>query len=140
MPMSRISVPAHLSREKVRALADAVQAALVQTCDVSPKDRFQLISRFADQDRIIDPTFPDVERTSDASIIEILFLKGRDKVKKRLLYREIVRGAAAAGFRADDIFVTLMENEPIDWSLGRGVAYDQSAETVNHSASEKASG
>src|SRR4051794_15341909 len=70
MPMSRISVPTHLSREKVRALADAVQAALVQTCDVSPKDRFQLISRFADQDRIIDPTFPDVERTSDASIIE----------------------------------------------------------------------
>lgn len=129
MPMARISVPAHLSNEKVRSFADAVQAALVQTCNVDPKDRFQLISRFADYDRIIDPTFPNVARTAEASIVEILFLKGRDDDKKRALYREIANGAVAGGFHADDIMVTLLENASIDWSLGRGVAYDKSGET-----------
>jgi hypothetical protein len=38
---------------------------------VPANDRFQLVSRFAEQDIIIDPTFPGVARTADASIVEI---------------------------------------------------------------------
>ncbi|TXJ09654.1 MAG: hypothetical protein E6Q28_15230, partial [Afipia sp.] len=55
MPLARISVPAHLPQSQVIALADAVHDALVATCDVPPKDRFQLISRFAQGSMIIDP-------------------------------------------------------------------------------------
>ena len=123
MPLVRISVPAHLAAEKVRVLADAVHEALVAACDVSPNDRFQLVSRFAAADMIIDPTFPDVARSSDASIVEITFLKGRTDDKKRSLFRKIVSGAVAGGFRPDDVMVALVENAPIDWSLGRGEAY-----------------
>ncbi len=123
MPLARISVPAHLSAEKVRALADAVHEALVTTCDVPPGDRFQLISRFAAEAMIIDPSFPDVVRSADASIVEITFLAGRDDRKKRRLYQVIVDQAVAAGFRADDVMVALTENAPIDWSLGRGLSY-----------------
>ena len=123
MPLARISVPAHLPQSQVIALADAVHHALVATCDVPPKDRFQLISRFAQGSMIIDPTFPDVIRTADASIVEITFLAGRDDHKKRLLYRVIVDKCVAAGFRADDILIALTENQPMDWSLGGGLAY-----------------
>jgi len=31
----------------------------------------------------------------------------------------------AGGFRSDDVMVTLVENAPIDWSLGRGEAYEE---------------
>jgi hypothetical protein len=86
-------------------------------------DRFQLISRFADDDRIIDPTFPNVERTADASIVEITLLEGHDDTRKQLLYREIALGAATGGFSSDDIFVALLENVRVDWSPGRGIAY-----------------
>jgi hypothetical protein len=127
MPLARISVPAHLAQTQVIALADAVHDALVTTCGVPPKDRFQLISRFAQGAMIIDPTFPDVARTADASIVEITFLAGRDAEKKRLLYRAIADGAVAAGFKADDIMIALTENGPIDWSLGRGLAYGDHA-------------
>jgi hypothetical protein len=123
MPLVRISVPVHLSTEKVRVLADAVHAALVQACNVPVNDRFQLISRFADDDRIIDPTFPNVDRTADASIVEITLLEGHDDSRKRLLYREIALGAAAGGFSTDDIFVALLENARVDWSPGGGIAY-----------------
>jgi hypothetical protein len=123
MPLARISVPAHLCADKVRALADAVHEALVATCEVPPGDRFQLISRFAAEAMIIDPSFPDVARSAGASIVEITFLAGRDDPKKRRLYRDLVERAVAAGFRADDIMVALVENAPIDWSLGRGHAY-----------------
>jgi len=124
MPLVRISVPAQLAAEKVRVLADAVHEALVATCDVSLKDRFQLVSRFAAADMLLDPTFPDVERSADASIVEIIFLKGRTDDKKRSLFRKIVSGAVAGGFRPDNVMVALVENAPIDWSLGRGEAYE----------------
>jgi hypothetical protein len=31
----------------------------------------------------------------------------------------------AGGYRPDDVMVALVENEPIDWSLGRGEAYEK---------------
>jgi hypothetical protein len=123
MPLARIAVPHHLPAEKVRALADAVHRGLVGTCNVPEKDRFQLVTRFADGMMILDPTFPDVARTRDACVVEIAFLKGRTREQKRLLFRAIADGAVAAGFAGDDIFVALVENGAEDWSLGHGVAY-----------------
>lgn len=123
MPLARIAVPHHLPATKIRALADAVHRGLVGTCGVPEKDRFQLVARFADGMMILDPTFPDVARTSDACVVEIAFLKGRTREQKRALFRAIADGAVAAGFAGDDIFVALVENGAEDWSLGHGVAY-----------------
>lgn len=125
MPLARISVPAHMTADKVRCLADAVHEALVSTCNVPANERFQLVSRYAAQDMMIDPTFPNMDRTADASIVEILFLTGRTDERKRSLYRAIAAAAVAGGFRPDDVMVALVENEPIDWSLGRGEAYEK---------------
>ena len=123
MPLARISVPAHLPPARARALADAVHEGLVATCNVPEKDRFQLITRFAADAMIMDPVFPDVMRTADACIVEIMFLGGRSDEQKRTLYRHVARTGVMAGFTADDIMITLTENAPIDWSLGRGEAY-----------------
>lgn len=123
MPLARISVPAHLPPIRIRALADAVHDGLVATCAVPPKDRFQLISTYSPEMMLIDPTYPDVVRTAEASIVEILFLAGRTPDQKRRLYRRVVDDAVRAGFAPDDIMVTLTENAPIDWSAGRGLAF-----------------
>jgi len=125
MPLARISIPSHLAAAKALALADAVHEALISTCNVPANDRFQLVTRFEGKDMLLDPTFPEVERSAEASIVEIIFLAGRSDDRKRSLYRAIVAGAVAAGFRSDDVMVTLIENSPIDWSLGRGEAYDR---------------
>jgi phenylpyruvate tautomerase PptA (4-oxalocrotonate tautomerase family) len=123
MPLARLSVPMHLPAQRVKALADAVHAALVATCNVPEDDRFQLISRFPAEAMIINPTYPDANRTVDASIVEITFLRGRTDDQKRKLYRHIVDQAVAAGFVSDDIMIALTENAPIDWSLATGKAY-----------------
>ena len=123
MPLVRISVPEALSAEKVRALADAVHEGLVSTCKVPVKDRFQLISRFNQDAMILDPTFPDLKRSSEASVIEVLFLEGRTVEQKSALFRRVANEAVAAGFLADDIMITLTENATTDWSLGRGQSF-----------------
>ena len=129
MPLARISVPATLPTPKARRLADAVHEGLVTTCNVPLKDRFQLISVFESEQMIVDPTFPDVNRTPEASIVEILFLEGRTVTQKSALFQNIAAGAIEAGFAGDDIMITLSENAPTDWSLGYGRCYGQNHES-----------
>jgi phenylpyruvate tautomerase PptA (4-oxalocrotonate tautomerase family) len=123
MPLARISVPAHLAPARIRALADAVHEGLVETCGVPPNDRFQLVSIYPREMMFIDPTFPDVARTPDASIIEILFLEGRTIDQKKNLFQRIADRAVSAGFSGDDVMIVLTENAPVDWSLGCGLAF-----------------
>lgn len=123
MPLSRISIPAHLPQKKVVALADAVQDGLVEACAIPREDRFQLISRYAPDSMIIDPHFPDAQRTADASIVEILLIGGRSAAQKAQLYRRIVEGAISAGFAGDDIMIAVIENTRGDWSAAKGQSY-----------------
>ena len=123
MPLSRISVPSLLSPAKVRALADAVHHGLVTTCDVPDKNRFQLVSCYPSGSMILDPTFPDVRRSAEACVIEILFLEGRTTEQKSRLFQTIAARARDAGFSSDDIMIALVENAPTDWSLGRGLSF-----------------
>ncbi|WP_283844315.1 tautomerase family protein [Bradyrhizobium manausense] len=123
MPLARISVPAQLPIERVHALADAVHEGLVETCGVPSNDRFQLVCRYAPDLMLIDPTFPNVTRTAEASIVEILFLQGRTIDQKKRLFRSIAERAVSAGFCGDDIMIALSENAAVDWSLGHGLAF-----------------
>ena len=123
MPLTRISVPQHLAPNQVRALADAVQTGLVSTCKVPADDCFQLVNRYEAGDMILNPTFGGVERTKDASIVEITLLQGRSDDQKRALYRSVTDLAVIAGFKADDIMMGLIENTAIDWTLGKGQSF-----------------
>lgn len=123
MPLTKIFAPKHIEFAKVKSLADAVHCGLVHTCNVPPKDLFQIITRCESEEMILDPTFGDVNRSRDACIAEITFLKGRTDEQKRSLFKYIAIQAVAAGFRADDVMIALTENSHMDWSLGLGVAY-----------------
>lgn len=123
MPLTRISVPQHLPSDQIRALADAVQKGLVTTCKVPADDRFQLVTRFAADDMMLNPTFGGMARTKDASIVEITLLQGRSDDQKRALYQCVNDLAVVAGFKADDIVMALSENGAIDWTLGRGQSF-----------------
>lgn len=133
MPLT-ISAPKHLDFSKVKALADAVQGGLVQTCNVSPKDLFQLITRFKSEEMILDRTFGNVNRSRDACIAEITFLRGRTDDQKQSLFKYIAGQAVAAGFRADDVMIALTENSQMDWSLGLGIAYSDHGLTARSQA------
>ncbi len=123
MPLAHIHVPEVLPADKIRRLADAVHDGLVSTCNVPFNDRFQLIFQLDGERMIIDRHFPDVSRTPEASIVQILFLRGRTVEQKKALFQHIAAGAVEAGFSGDDIMVCLVENAALDWSLGRGQCF-----------------
>jgi hypothetical protein len=136
MPLTKISAAKHLEFAKVKSLADAVQEGLVQTCSVPPKDLFQLITRFESEEMILDPTFGGVNRSRDACIAEITFLRGRTDEQKRNLFKHIAARVVAAGFRPDDVMIALTENSQMDWSLGLGVAYADHVQAAKSKAKQ----
>jgi 4-oxalocrotonate tautomerase len=124
MPLVRISIPAHFTPERQRALSTAVHDTMVATINVPVADRFQIITRHGPEDLVIDPTFLDIERGKDAVVVHITLRAGRTNDQKRALYAQITEVTSRnAGMRPQDIMIVLGENTLPDWSFGNGIAH-----------------
>jgi phenylpyruvate tautomerase PptA (4-oxalocrotonate tautomerase family) len=123
MPFVRISMTQGRPRSQVRAIADGVHQALVDTFDVPPDDRFQAIHLHAADELICDPGYLGVNRSSDFMLIHITAGRPRSTDAKTATYRRIVELLADnPGVRPDDVMVVISFNEIADWSFGQGKA------------------
>jgi len=123
MPLARITLLKGRSSETLRAIADGVHAALVDTYSVPHDDRFQIIEQREPGEIIYSPTYLGIERTDDLVIVHIVAGHWRDESAKRALYRAIAdRLTVEAGLRREDIQVIITSNDKPDWSFGNGVA------------------
>lgn len=123
MPLVRISLRKGRSAADRRAIADGVHRAMVATIDVPADDRFQVITEHEADALVVDANYLGIARSDGFVAIQIALRRGRTAEKKRALYRAIADNLAASpGVRRQDVFITLVENEPLDWSFGDGVA------------------
>jgi len=123
MPISQIS----LQREKAlpyrRAIADGIHQALVEVIGIPLEDRFQLINEYEPDNLIYNPNYLGIERSDDIVIVQITLRSGRSRDLRVELHRRIVQILAESpGVRPQDIFITLVENDYADWSVGNGEA------------------
>jgi len=125
MPLVRISLRAGRSAAEKQAISDGIHSAMVETIDVPPDDRFQIVTEHAAGEGLIaDPHYLGIDRTDGVVMIQIALRRGRTVEQKRALYRRIADNLAAAPARVrpQDVFVTLVENDLADWSFGNGEA------------------
>ena len=130
MPLVRIELLRGKRPVYRRQVGDAVHRALVDTIDVPPLDRFQLITEHDEADFIYDPRYLGVQRSPDLVIIQITLSAGRSLEKKRSLYRRITDNLNALGVRREDVWINLVEVARENWSFGNGVASYAPAESV----------
>jgi phenylpyruvate tautomerase PptA (4-oxalocrotonate tautomerase family) len=122
MPFVRIDVKESRAAD-LPAIGDAVHRALVETCDVPPADRFQVLTTHAPAHLVQDPEYLGVHRTGDAVFVQITLNAGRSVDKKKALYAAIVRNLATApGVKPEDVLVSLVQVTKEDWSFGNGLA------------------
>jgi phenylpyruvate tautomerase PptA (4-oxalocrotonate tautomerase family) len=70
-----------------------------------------------------DAHYLGVHRDDDIVFVAITMRSGRTADQKQALYRRIAELAKEyAGTEPRNVFVTITENEPLDWSFGNGVA------------------
>jgi 4-oxalocrotonate tautomerase len=122
MPLVRISLVKGKSPEYRRKVGDAIHRALVETIDVPPLDRFQLLTEHEPGDLVYDPGYLGIARTNDIVIVQLTISTGRTLEKKRALFRRIADNLAALGLRREDVWVNLVEVATENWSFGNGIA------------------
>jgi len=99
------------------AINDQLHESLVETCGVNPDDYFCIVSRYAEEDMILHPTFLGKRDPALTIIIEIALLVGRSDEQKEALFKDVRHRLASINFNPDNSIMFLLENSPIDWSF-----------------------
>lgn len=121
MPLVRLDLPQSLA-DQARPIADAVHNALVSAIGIPADDRFQVINLHDPAHLIIDANYLGIARSPNALIVQIYLRQGRAVELKKALYAAIAANLVALGLRAEDVLVSLSENDLPDWSFGLGLA------------------
>lgn len=123
MPLVRIALRAGKPAAYRAAIGDAVHRAMVETINVPPKDRFQVVTELPAEGLVYDPSYLDIARSDDLVVIQITLNAGRTVDMKKALYARIADLLAGSpGLRREDIFVSLVEVPKENWSFGNGIA------------------
>jgi phenylpyruvate tautomerase PptA (4-oxalocrotonate tautomerase family) len=123
MPLVRISLREGKPEAYCAAIGDAVHRAMVETINVPPKDRFQIVSQHGSGGLVYDSSYLDIARTDGIVVIQITLNAGRSIEMKKALYARIAELLASSpGVRREDVFVSLVEVPKENWSFGNGVA------------------
>ncbi len=123
MPLVRISLREGKSAAYRLAITDAVHRAMVEAVNVPPQDRFQVITDYAPDSLVYDPTYLGVDRTDNVVFIQITLNAGRTTEQKKALYARIAQYLAETpGVRPQDVLINLIEVAKENWSFGNGVA------------------
>ncbi|MDB4976742.1 MAG: 4-oxalocrotonate tautomerase [Myxococcaceae bacterium] len=121
MPLVRISVTQNITPEQLQYIAEATHRALVETFEVPPEDRFQVLT--LESELIYPPSYLGIAHGNTAALIQITCNEGRSLEMKRALFMQLARSIAAGGaIAASDVIINLVETKKENWSFGNGLA------------------
>ncbi|MDH6143472.1 phenylpyruvate tautomerase PptA (4-oxalocrotonate tautomerase family) [Kitasatospora sp. GP30] len=123
MPFVRIDA-LHADAARLDALGRAVHQALIEAIGIPADDHFQVLtSHDGSSGTLRVGDYLGVHRDEGVVYIAITLRAGRTPAQKQALYRRIAELTQEyAGTEPRNVFVTLTENQSIDWSLGHGLA------------------
>lgn len=123
MPLVRISLMEGKPEAYKKKVGDAVHQAMVETMNVPPLDRFQIITSHARSDFIYDPEYLNIKRSDDLIIVQITLNSGRSTELKKAFYKRLAELLAQeVKLRPEDLLISLVEVSKENWSFGNGVA------------------
>ena len=123
MPLVRISLVEGKPETYRQKVGDAVHRAMVETINVPPLDRFQIITCHVKSDFIYDAEYLNISRSDDLIMIQITLNTGRTTEMKKAFYRRVVELLVQdVKIRPEDVLICLVEVAKENWSFGNGVA------------------
>ena len=123
MPLVRISLMEGRPDSYRQKVGDAVHRAMVETINVPPLDRFQVITSHAKSDFIYDAEYLNISRSDDLIMIQITLNTGRTTEMKKAFYKRVVELLVQdVKIRPEDVLICLVEVAKENWSFGNGVA------------------
>lgn len=117
MPLVHIHIHKGKSREYIKAIADGVNSAVIETMGFPEDDRYQIIHQ-------LDPECLQLQsRAGDAVMMHLVMRAGRSSKSKQAFYKKVTENLQQnPGISPSNVLITITENHDIDWSFGDGVA------------------
>lgn len=117
MPLVTIGILKGKSAEYKKAVADAINSAVIETMAFPDDDRYQIINEY-------DPDCLQLQqRTGDRVMMSLIMRAGRSNKAKQAFYAQVVANLARdVGIDPANVLITITENHDIDWSFRDGIA------------------
>ena len=123
MPLVHVSLRQGKPPHYREAILDGVYGALRETFDVPEDDRFMTISEHDATNFSYGANYLGIARSDDLLMIQLTVSNTRSVEQKKALYRRISANLVNdPGVRPEDIFISLVEVLPENWSFGHGIA------------------
>jgi 4-oxalocrotonate tautomerase len=123
MPLTHISLRAGKPEAYRQAIFDGVYRALRDEFNVPEDNAFMTIREHEAANFRYGASFMGIERSDDLVFIQITANNTRSVEQKKALFRRIADLLGESpGLRPEDVFVSLVEVDKANWSLGNGLA------------------
>ena len=117
MPLVNISILKGKSPEYIKAIADGVNSAVIETMGFPHDDRYQIITEHEPH------CFEYQGRTADRVMMFLIMRSGRSPASKKAFYKKVVENLVRnPGIEPANVLISIVENDNIDWSFRDGVA------------------
>ena len=121
MPLVRIDISRQLPEALGPAIGNVIYDAMTAVINVPKDDKFQIITRHADGELNVAPSYMGIEYSAGIVLIQITLSQGRSVELKKAFYRKVCDDLhAKLGIRKQDIFINLVEVVKENWSFGNG--------------------
>ena len=117
MPLVTISILQGKSPEYIKAVADGVNSAVIESMGFPDDDRYQVIHQ-------LDPMCLQLQtRDEDRVMMHLVMRAGRTNKAKQAFYRKVVENLSQnPGINPANVLITITENHDVDWSFRDGIA------------------
>jgi phenylpyruvate tautomerase PptA (4-oxalocrotonate tautomerase family) len=117
VPLVNISILKGKSPEYIKAVADGINSAVIETMGFPLDDRYQIIHQ-------LDSECLELQgRTGDRVMMHLVMRAGRSNKSKQAFYKKVTENLASnPGIPPANVLITITENHDIDWSFANGVA------------------
>jgi phenylpyruvate tautomerase PptA (4-oxalocrotonate tautomerase family) len=123
MPFLRISLLKGKSPDYLRALSESLHQAMVETFDVPPADRFQIIHQLGPEELVFHRSYLAGPRSDDFVLVAVTAGKPRtQRVRDTFFARAVELLGQNPGLRPEDVMIVITSSEPGEWSFGDGKA------------------
>ncbi|MGJ7546200.1 tautomerase family protein [Variovorax sp. LT1R16] len=122
MPLLKFDVIQGRSDAQLRALLDSAHHAMVQAFAVPTSDRYQSVTQHRPGELVLEDTGLGFTRSASVVLLTVT-TRPRSQAQKSEFYRLLAeRLEADCGLSPDDLIISIVENDSVDWSFGCGRA------------------
>ncbi|KAB2890900.1 MAG: tautomerase family protein [Burkholderiaceae bacterium] len=123
MPLLHIALRSGKPETYRQAIFDSLYRAMRETFSVPEDDQFMAMTEHEAANFRYGASYLGVARSDDLVFVQITANNTRTQGQKKALFQRIAeRLGESPGIRPEDVFVSLVEVEKENWSLGNGLA------------------